>query len=221
MIGSPTNWSHEIDNYQRFGAWDERLGPRPDEAGTRVPHDVLAKYGIATEIEVPRAFRDHNSRPSSNGSNGHATNPDQPLTGDEATPDIEELFHFEPEGAGDNTSEKGNSKSHGDGTVHQRRDGTMGEKPEKGGTDPKPVVFKLVSFDDLTAPSADEYNVKGLFPRRGLVLVWGPPKCGKSFWVFDLVMHVALGREYRPPQGQGGRGCLPGPGRTGRLSQAP
>jgi hypothetical protein len=28
MIGSPTNWSHEIDNYQRFGAWDERLGPR-------------------------------------------------------------------------------------------------------------------------------------------------------------------------------------------------
>jgi hypothetical protein len=73
----------------------------------------------------------------------------------------------------------------------------MGEEPKKGGADPKPVVFKLVSFDDLTAPSADEYNVKGLFPRRGLVLVWGPPKCGKSFWTFDLVMHVALGREYR------------------------
>src|SRR5262249_1766079 len=34
-------------------------------------------------------------------------------------------------------------------------------------------------------------------PRTGLVVVWGPPKCGKSFWTFDLVLHVALGREYR------------------------
>jgi len=25
----------------------------------------------------------------------------------------------------------------------------------------------------------------------------GPPKCGKSFWAFDLSMHVALGWEYR------------------------
>ena len=31
----------------------------------------------------------------------------------------------------------------------------------------------------------------------GLVLVWGPPKCGKSFWVFDAAMHIALGTEYR------------------------
>jgi hypothetical protein len=31
----------------------------------------------------------------------------------------------------------------------------------------------------------------------GLVVAWGPPKCGKSFWTFDLAMHVALGWEYR------------------------
>jgi hypothetical protein len=31
------------------------------------------------------------------------------------------------------------------------------------------------------------------FPRVGLILVWGPPKCGKSFWTFDTVMHIALG----------------------------
>ena len=31
----------------------------------------------------------------------------------------------------------------------------------------------------------------------GSVVVWGPPKCGKSFWTFDLMMHVALGWEYR------------------------
>jgi len=28
-------------------------------------------------------------------------------------------------------------------------------------------------------------------------VVWGPPKCGKSFWVYDLVMHIACGRKYR------------------------
>ena len=28
-------------------------------------------------------------------------------------------------------------------------------------------------------------------------MVWGPPKCGKSFWAFDLAMHVALGWSYR------------------------
>jgi hypothetical protein len=39
--------------------------------------------------------------------------------------------------------------------------------------------------------------VRGVIPREGLIVVWGPPKCGKSFWAFDLVMHVALGWEYR------------------------
>jgi hypothetical protein len=39
--------------------------------------------------------------------------------------------------------------------------------------------------------------VKGIIPRSGLVVVWGAQKCGKSFWTFDLLMHVALGRAYR------------------------
>jgi RecA-family ATPase len=30
-----------------------------------------------------------------------------------------------------------------------------------------------------------------------LAVVWGPPKCGKSFWTFDLLMHVAFGWSYR------------------------
>jgi hypothetical protein len=57
--------------------------------------------------------------------------------------------------------------------------------------------FRLVPFDRITLGSERVYLVKGLIPRVGLVVVWGPPKCGKSFWTFDLVMHVALGREYR------------------------
>jgi hypothetical protein len=36
-----------------------------------------------------------------------------------------------------------------------------------------------------------------LIPRVGLAVVWGKAKSGKSFWTFDLMMHVVLGREYR------------------------
>ena len=41
------------------------------------------------------------------------------------------------------------------------------------------------------------FLVRGLLPRDGLAVLWGPPKCGKSFWAFDVALHVALGREYR------------------------
>lgn len=57
--------------------------------------------------------------------------------------------------------------------------------------------IRLVPFKDIKLGTERRYLVKGLIPRTGLVIVWGPPKCGKSFWTFDLVMHVALGWEYR------------------------
>jgi hypothetical protein len=57
--------------------------------------------------------------------------------------------------------------------------------------------FKLRRFDELKIGTERTYLVKGLIPRVGLVVAWGPPKCGKSFWAFDLAMHVALGWEYR------------------------
>ena len=59
-------------------------------------------------------------------------------------------------------------------------------------------------FDKIAAGSERVYAVKGIIPRTGLAVVWGPPKCGKSFWVFDLVMHVALGWEYRGKRVQQG-----------------
>jgi hypothetical protein len=31
----------------------------------------------------------------------------------------------------------------------------------------------------------------------GIAVVWGPPKCGKSFWAIDIGIHIALGWEYR------------------------
>ena len=43
-----------------------------------------------------------------------------------------------------------------------------------------------------------------MLPATGLVLVWGPPKCGKSFWTFDFYMHIALGWQYRDHRVHGG-----------------
>jgi AAA domain len=57
--------------------------------------------------------------------------------------------------------------------------------------------FTLVRFKVVLLSKSAAYLVKGLIPRAGLTVVWGPPKCGKSFWVFDLAMHVALGIPYR------------------------
>jgi AAA domain len=57
--------------------------------------------------------------------------------------------------------------------------------------------FKLTHFDDVTLPTSSSFLVKNLIPRTGITVVWGRPKCGKSFWTFDLAMRVALGGPYR------------------------
>jgi len=41
------------------------------------------------------------------------------------------------------------------------------------------------------------YLVDELIPVAGLVDIWGKPKCFKSFWTLDLMLHVAMGWEYR------------------------
>jgi AAA domain len=55
----------------------------------------------------------------------------------------------------------------------------------------------LVPFNEITLSTGRRDLVKGLIPRVGMTVVWGPPKCGKSFWAFDLMMHVALNWPYR------------------------
>jgi hypothetical protein len=62
---------------------------------------------------------------------------------------------------------------------------------------PRRVRFRLRAFNSITVGSERVYLVKGIIPRPGLIVVWRPPKCGKSFWTFDLVMHVALAWDYR------------------------
>jgi RecA-family ATPase len=52
-------------------------------------------------------------------------------------------------------------------------------------------------FDKIVLDATPAYLVKGIVPRVGLCVFWGPPKCGKSFLVVDLMMHVALGWKFR------------------------
>jgi len=75
-----------------------------------------------------------------------------------------------------------------DGNGHDR----PGEQAKPG----KPR-FELVPFNELRPGTEPDYLVAGLIPRVGIVVIWGPPKCGKSFWTFDLTTHVALGWPYR------------------------
>jgi AAA domain len=55
----------------------------------------------------------------------------------------------------------------------------------------------FTAFSKILLSTASRYLVKGIIPSTGLVVVWGAPKCGKSFFVFDMVMHVAADWEYR------------------------
>jgi hypothetical protein len=70
-------------------------------------------------------------------------------------------------------------------------------RPLKPLAPPPPERFPLVKFNEIKAADGASYLVKGLIPGHGFVVIWGPPKCGKSFLAFDLMMHVALGWHYR------------------------
>src|SRR5262249_41455532 len=65
--------------------------------------------------------------------------------------------------------------------------------------------IKLVPFDQIELGHERPYLIRKLIPRVGVTVVWGAPKSGKSFSTFDMVMHVALGWEYR------GRRVVQGP----------
>ena len=61
---------------------------------------------------------------------------------------------------------------------------------------PLPEI-RLVPFDEITVDTQPRYLVKGILPRVGLAVVWGAPKTAKSFFIIDLMMHIALGWDYR------------------------
>jgi hypothetical protein len=64
--------------------------------------------------------------------------------------------------------------------------------------------FSLTRLADIELDTAPRCIVEGLIPKNGLTLVWGPPKCGKTFWTFDLAAHIALGWSYGDRQAEQG-----------------
>lgn len=64
--------------------------------------------------------------------------------------------------------------------------------------------FPLTRFGSIERNDDVPYLVKELIPTGGLTVVYGEPKCGKSFWMFDVSMHIALGRPYRGKKVQQG-----------------
>lgn len=60
-----------------------------------------------------------------------------------------------------------------------------------------PPRFLPVRFREISMSTAPAYLIDGILPRDGLGVLWGSPKCGKSFWAYDAALHVALDWEYR------------------------
>ncbi len=56
-----------------------------------------------------------------------------------------------------------------------------GRRDNGGGGAPRFVLTRFAKFNPI---DGEDYCVKGVLPRSGLVVFWGPPKCGKSFFVF-------------------------------------
>jgi AAA domain len=59
------------------------------------------------------------------------------------------------------------------------------------------IRFQFTQFRDIKIGTKPPYTIDEILPRIGVVVIWGAPKCGKTFWAFDVEMHVALGWTYR------------------------
>jgi AAA domain len=70
-------------------------------------------------------------------------------------------------------------------------------RAKKAGASPDAPLIRLIPFNEIKLGTQRRDLVKRLIPRVGITVIWGAPKCGKSFWLLDCLMHVALGWEYR------------------------
>jgi hypothetical protein len=91
----------------------------------------------------------------------------------------------------------GATKAKVDGGAEAKTEGD-GETKEEAKEKKEPKYrFKIVRFKDMRPGAAEQpYLIFELIPAKGLVVVWGPPKCYKSFWLHDAMLHVAKGWEY-------------------------
>jgi hypothetical protein len=64
------------------------------------------------------------------------------------------------------------------------------------GKGPAKYRFKLTPFWEMRPGIERPYLIDELIPAKGIAVVWGAPKCFKSFFVLDAMLHVAKGWEY-------------------------
>jgi RecA/RadA recombinase len=76
-----------------------------------------------------------------------------------------------------------------------------GEPPDRAPSIGEPVAparpkFILEPFDAIRFESSEEWLVKRIIPRQGVVTVYGAPQSFKSFVALNLALHVALGWQW-------------------------
>jgi hypothetical protein len=83
----------------------------------------------------------------------------------------------------------------GGGTEHAQEQQESAQQNTRQDAPEEPKVrFKFVHYTDLHLDLTEQpYLVDELIPRRGLVTIWGKPKCYKSFLTFDMMWHVVKG----------------------------
>jgi len=73
----------------------------------------------------------------------------------------------------------------------------IGMEPEKVAPDIKPTGLPLIYFQDVKPALKAEDFVEGLLIKAAMSVVYGPSNCGKTFFMADLALHVAMGLEWR------------------------
>jgi len=70
------------------------------------------------------------------------------------------------------------------------------EGPKQGADGPRRYRFQVIDFEDMRPDDVSHYLVDELLPEKGIGMVWGKPKCLKSFFMLDVCFHVARGMAY-------------------------
>lgn len=75
----------------------------------------------------------------------------------------------------------------------------LGANPEAMGAQPirEPTGAAFVPASDFASAQKVEWHIKHIIQKKGLVIVYGDPGSSKSFFVLDMVAHIARGLPWR------------------------
>ena len=73
----------------------------------------------------------------------------------------------------------------------------IGLEPERVAPDIKPTGLPLIYFQDVKPALKAEDFIEGLLIKAAMSVTYGPSNCGKTFFMADLALHVAMGLEWR------------------------